>query len=361
VALGGCLVGLAYLPFGLRFLDVFWIERAREGSVLWSGGGLLLGPALPAVVGLDLRAGVLPGFWLGLLPLLAAVGLAGARLLRSRPLPEPVRAPARLATAWIALSLGFLFLRAVPASWERYWANLLVPMACLVAIAADPALRQRTASRQELWGAAALLAIGPVLLVRQAIIALAGITTDQPVQVLARIRFTLPIVLVAVAILWPLIVRFGWTERLTSREALAAALLAATVGAGSVLAAMASPTFTVRDASRALQEDGSDKVLTGDLGNTLAFETRYSAFACRDLAAEGLGSGWLNGDWRARGATHWVSDAPPGATSPAGRTPAPSGAALMSVFPVWPDRRGTPRLTVYVSLLPVVAPEARRP
>jgi hypothetical protein len=129
-----------------------------------------------------------------------------------------------------------------------------------------------------------------------------------------------------------------------------ASAASAAVGAVVIALPMAAPTFTMRDASRALAAGDRPRVFTGDLANTLAMETRAFAFVYRDLAASSLGTGWVNQDWRGLGATHLVSDRPPGQLGP--RTPSPEGAVLESSYPVWPDRRGRPRITVYVSRLP---------
>jgi hypothetical protein len=152
---------------------------------------------------------------------------------------------------------------------------------------------------------------------------------------------------------------FAWLLRRSGRAArLAAAaapgLAAATVawGAVAVAAALQRPTFTIRDTARSLRS-GGEKVLTGDLANTFSLETPFRAFASRDLAHAHLGSGWVNADWRALGATHWLGDTPPGRIGI--RQPAPSEAVLESVHGLWPDRSDRPRRSLYVSRLPAAA------
>jgi hypothetical protein len=130
------------------------------------------------------------------------------------------------------------------------------------------------------------------------------------------------------------------------------------VGAVAVLTSLWAPTYTIRDASRALRADISSKVLTGDLANTLALETPFRAFPCFDLATMGLQGGWVNGDWRGLGATHWIGDRPPGGKGWRPRPPA--DAVLQSVYPIWPDAKGHPRITVYVSSLPSGAADRAR-
>jgi 4-amino-4-deoxy-L-arabinose transferase-like glycosyltransferase len=352
VVAGLGLVMLAFLPFELRFLDVLRIEQGREGSALWGGSGLPVGLFLPFVLGLHFRVGVLPGFWVGLFPLLVVFGVAAARLVVSLPLSQHARVPMRLAVGWSVLSLGFLCLRTAPAQPERYWANLLVPVACLAALACEPGLEPKTRiGRGSAWVAAALLAVGPALLVRQGILAGLVLALREPVHAIVRVRFMVPVMLLVGTALTFLLRRGRWPERVARGNALPVLTMAVTVvGAVAVITSLWSPTYTLRDASRALRAGFGSKVLTGDLANTLALETPFRAFPCFDLATMHLRGGWVNGDWRARGATHWIGDRPPGGKG--WRPPPPAEAVLQSAYPIWPDAEGHPRITVYVSSLP---------
>lgn len=351
VAGGLALCALVFLPFLLPFTGLFWIEEGREGSVLWRGDGPPAGLALPLMLGLHHSTGVLPGFWVGLFPLLAAFGVATARLLTSSPTGEGVSAPARLATAWLVLSLGFLCLRKAPATHERYWANLLVPLAALIALAFTRGLAAGSVNRGRRLLATACVALGPVLLVRQAGLALLAHASGEPQSALVRVRIMAPLTLLALALFVALLSRRGLGLRLAGAASVRMVTLAAVlIGAAAIAASMAWRTDTIREASRALGSGPTPQVLTGDLANTLALETPFRAFVHRDLQATHLGTGWVNHDWRALGATHWVSDRPPG--QPGSRMPAPAGAVLESSHPVWPDSWGRARLTVYVSALP---------
>ena len=129
--------------------------------------------------------------------------------------------------------------------------------------------------------------------------------------------------------------------------------VATAVAVGSAVASVSTlvvPTFTIRDTSRALAEPGVSKVLTGDVGNTFSLETPYRAFVCRDLAQLGLGTGWVNGDWRAMGATHWIATGPPDQEARSAR-PVP-GAEIESTWKVWPDVTGNSRFSIHVYRLP---------
>jgi len=346
------IVILAFLPFELRFLDLLRIEQAREGSALWEGSGLPVGLFLPFVVGLHFRVGVLPGFWLGLFPLLAVFGVAAARLVACVPSTQHTRAPMRLAVVWGVVSLGLLCLRAAPAQPERYWANLLVPVACLVALACEPGLKPRPRiGRLGTWLAAAMLAVGPALLIRQGILTGLVLALREPVHAIVRVRFMAPLMLLVGAALVLLLRRGRWPQRVSIGNGLPTVTMAVTiVGAAAVITSLWAPKYTIRDASRALRAGFGSKVLTGDLANTLALETPFRAFPCLDLATMDLRGGWVNGDWWVRGATHWIGDRPPGGKG--WRPPPPPVAVLESVYPIWPDAKGQPRITVYVSSLP---------
>ncbi len=355
VAAGLALCVLCFVPFLLPFADQFWIEQGREGSVLWRGAGPPAGLALPLMLGLHHSTGVLPGFWIGLFPLLAAFGAAAARFFGPSPPAVSVLAPSRLAVAWLALSLGFLCLRSAPATHERYWANLLVPLACVTALAImrSPEPRSKRGARD--WLATAFLVLGPTLLVRQAVLAVLAHAAGEPESALVHVRIMAPVTLAAGAVLFVGVKRTGWAPRLTSRVVIqASALIAVFVGAAAIVASMSWHTFTIRDASRALRGRAAPMVLTGDLAITLALETTHWAFVSRNLRVAGFGTGWVNGDLATLGATHWVSDVPPGGQG--SRTPAPATAVLESSHPVWPDARSRARLTVFVSSLTMPAP-----
>lgn len=352
VAAGLAVVALVILPFELRFWDILWIEQAREGSTLWTGSGLPAGLFFPLVLGLHWRLGVLPGFWVGLLPFLFVVGIAAARLVVAPPPSLHWRAPLRLAVVWSVLSLGLLCLRAAPAQQERYWINLLVPAACFVALACAADLEKKSAlARHRAWLAAALLAIGPAFLLRHVVLAGLAAALNEPLHILVRVRYMTPTMFAIGAVLTVLVYRSRLVEWAQWGKALPA-LTAAVVALSSVVVAttMWSPTYTLRDASRALHSSLGSAVFAGDLANTLALETPFRTFLCLDMGTMNLKGGWINGDWRALGATHWVGDVPPGGKG--WRPSPPEEAALHSSYPAWPDAAGRPRITVYVSTLP---------
>ena len=352
VAAGLAVVALAILPFELRFIDLLWIEQSREGSTLWTGSGLPAGLFFPLVLGLHWRLGVLPGFWVGLLPVLVATGVAAARLVIAPHSSPQWRAPLKLAVAWTVLSLGLLCLRAAPAQQERYWINLLVPAVCFVALACEGGLQRSTKLRRHAtWLAAALLAIGPAFLLRQAILAGLAVALDEPLHILVRVRYMTPVMLLVGAVLVLLFQRARAAERVASASLLPAATLAVIALSAAVVAASVWPrTYTFRDTSRALRAELGSAVFAGDLANTLALETPFRTFLCLDMGTMNLKGGWINGDWRALGATHWVGDVPPGGKG--WRPSPPEEAALHSSYPAWPDAAGRPRITVYVSTLP---------
>jgi hypothetical protein len=70
----------------------------------------------------------------------------------------------------------------------------------------------------------------------------------------------------------------------------------------------------------------------------------YRPFVCRDLALAGPGTGLVNGNGRALGATHRIHDANSAGASEL-RAP-PEGGALERSFPASPDAAGQPRLTL---------------
>ncbi len=358
VAAGGAACALLFLVFLAPYADVFWIEQGREGSVLWRGDGPPAGLGLPFMLGLDRHAGVLPGFWVGILPVLTAFGLAAARLVTSSSATGGAFVPARLAAAWLVLSLGFLCLRSAPATAERYWVNLLPPFAILIGLACVPR-RADAPGRGRRWLAVGCAALGPALLARQAVLALLAHISSQPESALVRVRFVVPVTLLALALFVAVLARRGIGTRLATTPLVGTtALAAALVGGAAIAASLAAHTDTIRATSRELASRPGGMVLTGDLANTLALETPFRAFVHRDLEATRLGKGWVNLDWRALGATHWVSDMPPGRSG--SRMKAPAGALLESSHPVWPDRAGRARLTVYVSVLPKTAPDPSR-
>jgi hypothetical protein len=97
----------------------------------------------------------------------------------------------------------------------------------------------------------------------------------------------------------------------------------------------------------------------GNAANSFSLETPYRAFVRRDLAAVSMGTGWVNGDWRALGATHGLTDRWVGQD----REPqAPiDGAVLESTFDVWPDASGHARRVVHLWRLPETSPPGSAP
>jgi 4-amino-4-deoxy-L-arabinose transferase-like glycosyltransferase len=350
VVAGGLLVAVPFLLFEWPVLDVLRLESSRETTML----GLPprgIWPLLLLGLTEDAARSLHPAFWAGLFPLLIVAGFVLSRRLASGEAPAPVTPAARLAAVWLALSLGLasLELDCARALDERYWMNLLVPLACLTATGVLPpsgvaTLRWRRWAAAMVLGGVALIATRQVMVfaVSQKIlaghlhrapfllleVAIAGLTT------LASLRLRVPERLLHLTRPWPVVIA-------------AAALSSALVSAGIV----AMPTYTLRDTARALTADGVPKVLTGDTANSLSLETSYRAFVRRDLALMHLGRGWINQDWRALGATHWVTDRPTEAGPP--ERPVPD-AVLLSAYPTWPNRRGQPRRTVYVFALPTM-------
>lgn len=351
-AAGLAVVALVILPFELHFWDILWIEQAREGSTLWTGSGLPAGLFFPLVLGLHWRLGVLPGFWVGLLPFLFIVGIAAARLVVAPPSSPHWRVPLRLAVVWIVLSLGLLCLRAAPAQQERYWINLLVPAACIVALAGAADLEtSNKLARHRAWLAAALLAIGPTFLLRHVVLAGLAAALSEPLHVLVRVRYMTPTMLVIGAILTILLYKSRLAQLASwGRTLVALTITVIALNSTVVVASMWSPTYTLRDTSRLLRTTLGSAVLAGDLANTLALETPFRTFLCLDMGTMHLRGGWVNGDWRALGATHWVGDVPPGGEG--WRPSPPAEAVAHSSYPAWPDAMGQPRITIYVSSLP---------
>ena len=197
----------------------------------------------------------------------------------------------------------------------------------------------------------------PLLIFRQAFLAW-GIQHDSP----ANAQRQLLTALLPAALLLTGLLRFsGLPERLLGSwgPGLGWAGSVAALSAFVSICYLFPLTFTVRDAGRALTSDGTPRVLTGDFASTLSLETPYRAFMSRDLETMGLGKVWKNRDWRALGATHWLSvyAVDRAATKEA---PAP-GAVLESSYPIWPDSHGHPRLVFDRWRLPAleVAPAKR--
>jgi len=255
VAAGLAAVGLLDLSFGLADLDLLRQEIARAGSAL---GGAPLGLLLPVLVGLRVDAaghlGSHPGFWLGLLPLVALAGAAAATwLLAGRRSPggagaRAAEAPARLALAWLALSAGLLMLGRSPPLEERYWMDLLLPLAALTASAVCGAAEVAAlgggalrAGRLRSALAALLLAAGPILAARQvAVLAWPGEFEAQDGRKLAAVMAAAAAVLVAGLLalgLHRMLARAGWAG-------LALASAVVTLGGGAVAASLTRPALT---------------------------------------------------------------------------------------------------------------------
>lgn len=347
VAAGGVMAVLPIAVFEWQFLDVLRLESAREGHAL---GFPPRGGYLAFLVGLTDEATVQRGFWPGVFVFLTFVGAAVSRGLLTRSRTTPYDNGARLAIAWVALSFGLLSLRAAPALSEHYWANLLVPLACLAALGCD-ARQERSSPPGHpalSWAAGAALAAGVLLIfrafARAAIVELFPAAPNPLRSVLA--------VTIAAAVLVTVLFRLGRLAERLARARLSWQALAAAVALWGGLASAAgisNVTHTMRDASRALATGGANKVLTGDVANTFSIETPYRAFVCRELSTMGMGVGWVNGDWRALGATHWLVDRP--ATEAPPPLPVP-GAVLQSASGVWPDAEGRSRRVLYVFTLP---------
>ena len=347
VASGCALALLAILPFELRFLDILLAESGREDSVL---SLVPYGLRLPLLFGLAGDHSVHPGFWAAILPLIVLVGVAGSRWVLERTRMRESDAPARAALGWIGFSLLLLFVRGIPALPERYWMNLVPPSVCLVALASSVRAEQERASGvARLWLACALLAFGPALVIRnlvQPAVQELEMVAAQPLH-----RFWIP-ALIAGACLTILFRACRLPERLARMPLLAPGLALLVLGWSCLCAGTIvwKPTFTIRDTSRALAVAGESRVLMGAAANTLSLETPYRAFVRRDLAAMKMGSGWLNRDWRALGATHGLTDRWVG-QDPEPRPPV-DGAILDSSFDVWPDLSGRPRRVVHLWRLP---------
>jgi len=350
-AAGGLLVALPTVAFEWPHLGLLARELVQEGA---AAGFSPRGSTLLFLVGLvwseEGPAPVVahPAFWAGLFPLLALAGAAGGRALVTRPATAAAGSGSRLALAWTALAAASLSFRATPALAERYWANLLVPLSCLAALACGPRGEREEGFRWRAWAAALLLAVGPALLLRSAVLAARG-------QALARLAEPL-LALAALAALGAglaalLLHASGLAQGLARARlpwrALAAAV--ALVGAAASAASVLPATFTIRDTARALGREPPPRVLAGDVANSYALETPFRAFVTRDLSTMGMGRGWVNGDWRALGATHWLVDRPAAEPPPAAPVP---GAVLESTHLVWPDRSGAARRKLYVFALP---------
>ncbi len=344
VVAGGLVATLPFAVFEWPLLDVLRVELAREGGSTLSL--LPRGPALLAVLGLW-QGGVHPGFWAGILGSVALAGAVASRQLVTRPAEKQEHGAPRVAGAWIALSLLALAWHHTIALQERYWANLLVPLACLVALGVEPrvpALAPRAAVR---WSAALALAFGPALALRTAVfLALPGPPQGGTAPRLPG-EISAAVALVLLGLLAIAFHRLRLPERLARVGPLWPSLAWAAVIGGAVASSgvVARPTYTVRDAAHALAARSATEVLTGSVADTLALETPFFAFERRDLATWRMGSGWINEDWRKLGATLWIGyradEEPPDARS-----------VLEAVYPVWPDRAGRERILLRVYRLP---------
>ncbi len=354
VALGGCLVALLFAPFELGYLEVLRTEAAREGSAVAGPPRAL---AFPLLLGLDWNAGdlrVRPELLAATVVFLFAAGLLLTRQLlaeASFSTLDADRPAARVAAAWFLLSLAVLCTRAHPPLQERYWANLLPPLAILAGLGASP----RGAALRTRWtpalGIVSSLALAlPAALVVRALATWALEASGAARAYSARTHVALALSALA-AVTWVL-VRAKVPQRLARSSHDLRPILAGlcVVGALADLAPVALATYTVRDAARDLTRSPVVRVLAGPFANTLSLETPYRAFVVRDLASMGMGTGWINRDWAALGATDWVGDVPPGGTG--GREPPPPGAVLTSRTDVWPDAAGHPRTTMFLSALP---------
>jgi 4-amino-4-deoxy-L-arabinose transferase-like glycosyltransferase len=333
VVLGGVAVVLAFLPFELRFLDLLSTEFGHEGSVM---SLVPRGAELLALIGLKDGAQIHPAFWLGILPWMVLVSVVGARQVLSRA-EDSHCAARRLALAWIGCSLCVLCMQRWPALPERYWMNLLPPLACLAASGCWAKVESDRVGALRSWAAALLLAFGPMLLVRslaQAVALPGNLDPARSFQVLACVS------IVAAGVLTVAFHRLELPRRI-ARARVVPTTLAVLVLACSVLASadvLRARSYSLRDTSRALVDPGASRVLVGNVANSLSLETPYRAFVRRNQADLGLGTGWINRDWRALGATHWLTDLWIG-EEPEPRPPT-EGAVLVRSYPLWPDASG---------------------
>lgn len=345
VALGFLVVAVGFAWFEKGFVDLFLAESGRESSVLSLRPR---GVWLPLLIGLIDEGWSHPGFWFGILPLLTFVGVAlSQRMLVGA---QPDRAE-RVALAWFVLSLAALLVRRGPAFQERYWMNLLPPLACLAASAwGSQCEAARPAESIRTWSAALLLSIGPALLLRSAV---QHLLPEMDPEAQAPLRFLGGATLLAALLLTLAFQRTRLAHSLCSRPAVLSVCAALVVGCSALAsaAALRHPTYSMRETSRALATGGVPKVLMGDTANTFSLETPFRAFVHRDLAQARLGIGWINGDWRALGATHGLTD---GAASRPPEPPA-EGASLERTFEVWPDAEGRPQESLQLWSLPQAA------
>ena len=214
--------------------------------------------------------------------------------------------------------------------------NLVPPLACLAAIAwGSRGAAARPGGSIQTWTAAFLLSIGPALLLRSAV---QHFLPEMDPGLQAPLRILGGATLLAALLSTITIQRTRVAQSLCSRPAWLSVCAALVVGCGALASAEAlrHPTYSMRETSRALAIGGAPKVLMGDTANTFSLETPFRAFVHRDLAKAKLGIGWINGDWRALGATHWLTD------GPASRRPEPptDGAKLERTFEFWPDSEG---------------------
>jgi 4-amino-4-deoxy-L-arabinose transferase-like glycosyltransferase len=340
-ACGLALGVLAVLPFGRDWLPLALLESSRESSVLWRGEGLPKGPALAFLVGMTTGPFQSKlGFWLGVLPLAAVAGATAARRVLTIP-GEQSRGDveSRMALAWLVLSYAFLSLRHTAPLGYRYWGNLLPPLAVLACTSLEHRV-PAPASRLRTWAALCALVVGPALAAREAL--LPALLRASPTEHLERAGFVAA--LLPAAVLALLAHRLDLVRRVRDAPRLLAVCAAGCIilGAATIAIPVARRTYTIRDTARALSSAPGVAVLAGDVANTMALETPYRAFVWRDLARLGLGTGWVNGDWRARGATHCVAASP--ASTPFHDVWCPPGATLVSSAGMSPSTSGDLRL-----------------
>jgi len=347
VLLGCAVVVLAIVPFEARYLDLLIAESGREDSVL---SLVPRGAILPWLIGFTGDLKVHPGFWAGMFPLIVLGCMAGSKLVLTRTRVLESEAALRVALGWFAASLALLFIRGAPALPERYWMNLIPPVACLAALACgERVVHERAGAGLRRWAACALLAFGPALVLRNiAHLLLPPIDSNA----LYPLRGQWIPGLLATGCLTVVFRAWLSPERLVraSRATMALAVLVVAWSACWSATVVWRPTYSMRDTSRAIAKAGPGSVLMGQAANTLALETPFRAFVRRDLAFTRMGTGWINGDWRALGATHaltdlWVGEEP-------NPQPPIEGALLESSFPVWPDHSGQPRRVVHLWRLP---------
>ena len=346
VATGGILMAIPFIAFEWQFLDLLRNETAMEGTAI---GFPPRGAYLLFYLGLTAAARVYNGFWPGVFALLALAGVLASRALVTRPTERRSDAVVTLSLAWLAFSFSFLALRGLPPLAERYWMNMLVPIACLVALGCGPRQSRSSPAHWSVqWIAAATLAVAPLMVLRSgALLAVHAFTPDAiyplrsvlVITVLMGIGLTatlhllrVPQLVASLSVPWQ---GFG----------AAVVLLSAYVSTSTIVHAR----YSVRDASRALVVGSGSRVLVGDPANTLSLETPYFAFLRRNLAGMNMGTGWLNEDWKAFGATHWLEYGPPEAPPPPPPVP---GAILRNRFPLWPDNSGRERTIVFLFELP---------